>query len=349
MPEPIHKLSLWVLALALVSCMGSPTAGGAGSDAGNAFQVRIYRQDGTPSARSQIEVRSTDSPWEFTTIQAMTDDSGIADLRLPVGNWSVLARKDGLAALSTTDGVGILLDTLRPIGTISGILVDGGGTILSVPGTDIQTQCDASGYFRLDALPSGNLPLQIGSAATGSSIRVDPGVSAIALPLANSLPSVWKSLPADTLIPWASLAPPLTIPKATLGDTGAFSVAVRLRRLDSLSNVWAISWTDSADKGIRIGWRGADTFVLELDGKPYMVAGIPLTTKIEQVGLSWDGRQVMTYLGQDSLIGISTRSLGSRSTWKDIGFATEGIRTLEWAAYRRGLFSSDWVRALWML
>jgi hypothetical protein len=139
---------------------------------------------------------------------------------------------------------------------------------------------------------------------------------------------------------------PASLARAALGDSGRFSVAVRLRRSDSATPVWVISWMDSASNGIRIGWRGTDTFVMDIDGKNYQIAGIPLTTGTEQVGLSWDGHRISVLLGRDSVLSLTSSSVDRRETWSHPQFGTIGTATVEWVAFKRGLLVDDWLRRL---
>ncbi|HOX52464.1 MAG TPA: hypothetical protein PKY05_13315, partial [Fibrobacteria bacterium] len=145
---------------------------------------------------------------------------------------------------------------------------------------------------------------------------------------------------------WASQSIPANLPALALGDTGSFSVAVRLRRTDSTQPMTALHWGDSSGNGIQIGWKGCDTFVLRVDRIPYRVTGFALSTDLEQVGLSWDGHRLAVLRGTDSVITLTTEALADRTGWRDPLFGTAGIAQVQWIAFHRGNTFQDWLRRL---
>lgn len=332
----------------LVAACGNPDAGGSGSEAGNALWVRALSSSGGFVAEAQVEIRRSDSPTRSASYRGTTGPDGTARLSVPDGTWSVVVRKDGLAFQSTTTGGGIVSDTLRPVSRLAGIVDACDGHILSIPGIGSSSRCDLDGFFQFDALPSGDLPLVVEGPGilARSLVKIRPGTNALVLASITTIPAVWTSLPSDSLIPWPSSRLPASIPRQALGDSGSFSIAVRLRRQDTSSAMWAISWTDGLAKGIRIGWRGSDTMLLDLDGKPYSVAGIPLTTGVEQIGLSWDGHRIAILLGDDSVATLTSSTFDQRSTWSDPEFASAGVSKLDWIAFKRGTLVDDWLRRL---
>jgi hypothetical protein len=335
-------------AFLVASCSETPLAGGSGSEAGNALKVAAFRSDGTPVVGARIEIRPSGSESTASAFFDTTGSDGSVTLAVGTGSWSIVVRKGDLAYWATSGGSGLVQDTLRPTTSLSGIVEGGAGSRIHAIGMGMDAGCDSSGYFQLEDLPSGDLPLAFSGAKLFARSAVDllPGIRALALVVSDSIPAQMENLPSDSLIPWSNRKAPATVPRTALGDSGNFSVAVRLQRMDSTSTVWAISWTDSASRGIRIGWRGADTFLLDLDGKTYRVAGIPLTTGIKQIGLSWNGHRISVLMGRDSVVSLTSSSFDRRSAWKTPTFGDAGIAKVEWVAFKRGTLIDDWLGRL---
>lgn len=337
--------------LATLGCDGSSQAGTAGSEAGNAIVLEIRDGTGAPVGSARVQLRPMGSEDASASIEGSTGTDGRIRLDLPPGNWSALSRKGDLASWSILDPFDTLvIDTLRPTAIVSGHLEGAGGARIALPGLGVAVTCDGDGYFQIPSLPSGLLPVVVGtSAAPVSHIQVEAGVDALVLDEGAGLPSVWPTLPADSLVPWASLPTPGMLPRAALGDTGMFSVAIRLRRTDSVTRLVAVDWTDDSGNGVQIGWRGRDTMVLRLDGIPYRVSGFALSPGWEQVGLSWDGHRLAVVRGTDSVLTLTTTSPTDRSSWGEPRFGSIGTSRIQWIAFQRGGEIDHWLRRLALL
>ncbi len=326
----------------------SPTSGGSGTDAGNAVTVSALSPTGQALAGARVEIWPADSnaTWNAATpsFLATTGTDGQAHLRVPSGSWSVVVRKDGNAYWRLLDSSNRVSDTLRPTARLAGIWHGAEGQILSALGMGSQTRCGPGGFFQFDSLPWGDLSLRLtGLAILRTLVTVDPGTQSMVLVKSDSVPAKLESLPADSLLPWAPKPVPAALPSSALGDTGAFSMAVRLQRTDTTQPVWAISWTDGDSSGVRVGWQGSDTVNLEVNGRPHRIRGIPLTQNSQQVGLSWNGRLIIVYLGSDTLLTLTSTAPVNRHTWKAPLLASQGVSKVEWIAFKRGLFTGDWL------
>ena len=95
-----------------------------------------------------------------------------------------------------------------------------------------------------------------------------------------------------------------------------------------------------------MGWRGADSFIVELDGKRDTIVGIPLDTGSQQVGLSWDGHRIVILQGSDSVYAKTNSNFDRRATWTPPQFGLEGISRVDWVAFKRGILLEDWLQKL---
>ncbi|MBK9579083.1 MAG: hypothetical protein IPO40_18605 [Fibrobacteres bacterium] len=338
-------LSCLVSAWFLASCSESAVAGGSGTEAGNGLKVAALGPDGTPVVGARIEVRAARSESAQPLVLDSTGADGVASLQVPEGAWAVLVRKGDLAFWTLSNGTGRITDTLRPTAQLSGIVEGGEGTKVSALGLGDTTRCDAEGYFQLENLPSGQIPLgfqAVGNLVT-SSLDLEPGSRSIALAKADSIPRHIASLASDSLIPWSLRSAPATLPREALGDSGHFSVAVRLHRQSLATPVWAISWMASRNQGLRVGWRGADTFILGVDGRQDSVVGIPLDTGAQQLGLSWDGHRMIIRLGSDTVVTRTYSNFDRRTGWPAPLFGSEGVSRVDWVAFKRGKLMEEWL------
>jgi hypothetical protein len=341
-------LSCLVSAGLLASCTDSSVAGGSGTEAGNGLKVAALGPDGTPVVGARIEVRAARSESAQPLLVGSTGADGVASLQLPEGAWAILVRKGVLAFWTLSNGTGQITDTLRPTAQLSGIVQGGEGTKISALGLGDTTRCDAEGFFQLENLPSGQIPL--GFQASGnfvtSSLDLEPGSSSIALADVDSIPQRIASLASDSLVPWSHRVSPAILPREALGDSGQFSVAVRLHRQDLVAPVWAISWMSDRNQGIRVGWRGADTFLVEVNGTRDIIVGIPLDTGAQQVGLSWDGHRIVILHGSDSVYAKTNSNFDRRVDWPAPRFGSEGVPQVDWVAFKRGILVKDWLLRL---
>lgn len=353
MKIPSFQAAAVFAAIGLASCGESQTTGGSGSEAGNAVTVLALSPTGQPVADALVEIRPASSTSEVPLFALRTSGDGIARSTLPDGGWAVVVRKEGLAyrnsiILSDTalrqDTVS---DTLRPTTRLAGILSGCRERTLAAIGGGGRTVCDRNGFFQIESLPSGELPLAIVEASLPRFfVRLEPGVNSLTLEESESLPSNLAILPSDSLIPWSTSRLPASLPKPALPDSGSFSIAVRFRRIHIDTALWAIEWHDGTSSGIRIGWRGRDTMLAKLNGRTYRTVGIPLDTGIQQIGLSWDGHRIAILRGEDSVFTLTSNSFDRRAAWNGPIMASSGISRLDWIAFKRGKLVEDWLRRL---
>ncbi|MEK7393071.1 MAG: hypothetical protein AAB214_10945, partial [Fibrobacterota bacterium] len=76
------------------------------------------------------------------------------------------------------------------------------------------------------------------------------------------------------------------------------------------------------------------------------IAGVPLSTGTEQIGLSWDGHRISVLLGRDSIVALTSRTFDRRSTWKTPEFGSAGASKVECVAFKRDNLVDDWLRRL---
>lgn len=339
------SLALWS------GCDDGSVAGGSGTDAGNALEIVAIAPGGGAMPGARVELRPEGSSDVVPLLVDTTDADGRAVLRPGAGRWSVLVAREHLAFRAVASGASAILDTLRPTARLSGIVDGGAGSTVTLTGIGIGAVCDSNGYFELDGLPSGASPvlLAAGTSALGTGLVLPPGVRSLALFDTKALPPQVSSLPADSLIPWGGRSLPAGLPTWILGDTGAFAIAVRLRRLDTAAPLVALDWGGSDSTGIRIGWHGLDTLVLELAGRRHRIVGIPFPLGEQQVGLAGDGRRLSVLLGQDTVASLSTGVLEARPTWTSLAVGVSGTQRVDWIAFQRRILTADWLRRLWTL
>lgn len=332
-------------------CTDESVSGGSGSDAGNALEVVAIAPGGGVVPGARVELRPEGSSAVHPTYVDTTDVDGRVMMRPGGGRWAVLVVREHLAFRAVASGAGAILDTLRPTARLSGLVDGGAGAIVTLTGIGIGAVCDSSGYFELDGLPSGASPvlLAAGTSAFGTGLELPPGVRSLALFDTKALPPQVSSLPADSLIPWGGRPLPAGLPTWILGDTGAFAIAVRLRRLDTALPLVALDWGGSDSTGIRIGWHGLDTLVLDLAGRRHRIVGIPFPLGEQQVGLAGEGRRLSVLLGRDTVASLSTGVLEARPTWTSLAVGVAGAQRVDWIAFQRRVMTADWLRRLWAL
>lgn len=199
---------LWVLLggmAALVSCGDRHAGGGpSGTEAGNALTLALYQVDGTPAAKIQVSVRDAnygvDSTANFLR-HFTSDEKGCLKLdSLPVGRYLLEAMLDSaglwlpISMDSTQKDLG--KDTLRPLGSISGIVpVDHGVGTFIFPGTDRRMQPKTDGSYSESRIPAG--PVRI----VWLRESVDPVESYIhVLPNMDMTPPIWNNIDTDHLL-----------------------------------------------------------------------------------------------------------------------------------------------------
>jgi len=338
----------WLLgALALAGC-GAPekVVGGSGTEAENALTVSARASDGATVAGAQV------SAWPAGQVAALggtaptargiTDVSGEARLTLPAGDWSVLVRKGGAAYWRISTGSGKIQDTLRPMANLTGIVVGGAGSLVSLAGLGATVTCDSVGNFHFDSLPSGALSLVVQRAGKriATLVRLAPGTSVqTTVPRDTIVPSS-----ADTLVPTVGNSATIAFASTRLGDTGSFAVAMRVQRTSLTDTAWVFSWGDGVTKGVRLGWVGSDTMLLAVQGRSLVaIQGIPLGLTSELVGLSWRGGALEVYLGTDLVTSLTTTVPTDRSQWGNSPtVGAKGISVVTGLFTKSGELSPDW-------
>lgn len=311
--------------------------------------MNAISEDGSAVADATVEIWPADlAPDGQTPTPAFhgnTDADGQWRIAVPDGAWSILVRKGLNAFRRIASPLDSVTDTLRPMAVLSGIVKDGEGRSVSIQGTGAATRCGPGGIFRFDSLPSGEFALAVsGGNRPGTSLfEIQPGSHDMLVAPSNELPARLESIPSDSLITWPKNTTTAGLPRQALGDTGIFSLALRLHRRDTAESVWAISWSDGGEQGIRIGWQGPDTMVLQVGPKTFFIAGIPMTTDEEQVGLSWDGHSIQVFLGSDLVAALTSDLPRDRSAWLSPVFGEAGVAQIDWLAFNRGTFVNDWL------
>jgi len=338
----------WLLgALALAGCGASEdVAGGSGTEAENALTVSARSQDGAVVAGAQV------SAWPAGQVAALggtvpaargiTNAAGEARLTLPTGEWSVLVRSGGTAYWRLSTGSGTIRDTLRPMAYLTGTVLSGAGSLVSLAGLGTTVACDSAGNFRFDSLPSGALPLVVQRAGKriAKLVMLAPGASVrTTVPRDTVVP-----LASDTLVPTAGSTAKVVFADALLGDTGSFAVAMRVQRASLTDTAWVFAWGDGASSGVRLGWAGGDTMLLAVQGRSLIaVQGIPLGSTPELVGLSWRDGALEIYLGTDLVTSLTTAVPADRVQWTGLPTAGEkGVSAVTGLFTKSGELSPDW-------
>lgn len=348
--HPRFPLAALAAGLGLWACAGGESgsiAGGSGTDAGNALTVVAFDPDGAPAARAFVEAWPEDSvPFAEGALPAATGSTGTDGtvlLRLPSGRWSIVVRKEGRAWRRIVATGDTTRDTLRPVASIEGQVLGGGGLDVAARGLGRRTRCDASGHFAFDSLPSGRLVLVVRS-STGDiprALNLAPSETLLAV-----LPSDTLRLePRDTLEPTGSdSSSPRAFPSSRLGESGSFATAARLRRVSLGDSATLFAWSSSGTEGLRIGWRGLDTLRLNLPGhSPIEVAGIPLDTGSHLLGIGWTSGILGIWLDSGLVLSLSTQALSSRSDWSSSPtWGTQGVAAIDGVFLKSGGVPSDW-------
>ncbi len=342
---------LWVFLL-VASCNLSQTVSpGLVPEAAPGLVVTALSEDGLRVAGASVEVWPANL-WPTPngsgpTVCGKTDDQGRWRTALEPGTWSIVVRKGGLAFQKFSGSTDSLLDTLHLETNLMGI-APGPGQILSIAGAGVATVSGPGGIFHLDHLPSGDLRLGMftTTALAKTLVALPPGMHAMVRIPRDSLPSRLDPLLVDSLVAGVGQNLPITLPRQALGDQGGFMITVRFQRQDSAKNVSVVNWTDGAKLGLRVDWHGADTLVIQVNGKTLIGMGIPLPMGSQQFGLSFDGTEVKFYLGQENLGRITSSPTGDRSRWNPPLFAQTGISQVEWIALKRGEVVDGWFEQL---
>jgi len=339
--------------MALAACGPSdpsPVAGGSGTEAENALTVTARAQGGAAVAGALVEVWPASqvpaAGGTSPTLRDTTDSQGRSVLTLPDGNWSVLVRKGSYAFRGLASRTGSLQDTLRPMARLVGMLTGGAGKRVSLVGLGATVVCGSDGSFALDSLPSGAVTLAVEGSAAQGSLVLAPGANQLTLGNAASLPVRLETVVSDSLVVPQTATGPLVLAHAVLRDTGAFAVALRYARTDTTGTATLFDWTDGASSGVRLGWAGADTLVLEVDGKSRKIAGIALDTGIQQMGLAWTGSAWEVWLAGDLVVSLTSSSGSDRKAWTDPVLAGAGVSRLAWLAVRAAAVPSGWFATL---
>ena len=316
-----------------------------GAASGNAsVRILAVMEDGLSASGARVELWPLDSTSDRPVAQATTDGRGEAIVAVSAGEWSVVVQKEGMAFQGRVRDGGRIQDTLRRMASLVGIVSGGGGQEVSILGQGARTRCDTNGFFRLDSLAAGHHPVLVGAGAgrERSLVSVEAGRRNMVLGKKGVLPADWPSLPTDSLIAWGDPTSTLRLPRGSLGFQGDFAVAVRFRRPDTTSPLQVFSWTDGLSQGVKIGWRGADTVLLTVDGRTLVGIGVRLDTGSRQVGFSWQQGTFALVVDSDSVASFSYPTAAARGEWSVPTIGAQGVR-LDWVAFQRGGVEEDWL------
>jgi hypothetical protein len=332
------KLPILVLCSILCGCGQVQTAGGAGTDAGNAVTVVALRPDGTPAALARVEVRPADrtpaSASEPPVWTGTTDTAGHVSFEPGPGSWSVLVRQGERAFRLDLVPGSRASDTLRTCAKVTGFLPSRSGGRLGFQGLGISVPIDPDGFFRAESLPSGALSwvARSGTDSVGGSIVLPPGATAVA----DTGPA---AAVVDTLLdgpaPGSGLSP------GGVPDTGTWSLAMSLRRSGSTDTAWFLAW-DTAGSGIRVGALAGDTLVLWTDGNWRKIAGLPVAGPDLRVGVRVATGQLDVFLDGSRVIGLAGSTPSDRSGWGSFRLGPAGIAAIHWTSTRTGAVSDSW-------
>jgi len=327
--------------LPLLSCSGGADslAGGSGTGAGNALTVTARGLDGSPVAGAQVELRPAGQvpPPEGSApvLAGTTAADGRITFATDTGAWSVLVRHGGRAFHQVARS-GEVADTLRPLSVLTGFVKQAAGGRVALPGLGRSAACDSTGFFRLDSLPSGSLDwlaLGAGGTALPGSSRLLPGQTSV--PNASDSP-----IAVDTLL--RAIPPASALDRTLLGDTGAFALVLQARRTDTLSDAWFVAWTSGTGRGVRVGLTTPDTLKLELDSTTYQAPGYRLGAGPTLVGLRWTGTGWEVWIDGVQAIKSAMATGTDRKAWTAPVLGPQGVKSIEWAALRKGLVPDAW-------
>ncbi|MEK7391787.1 MAG: hypothetical protein AAB214_04395, partial [Fibrobacterota bacterium] len=182
MPKRIPALSLWLVAIGLWSCGDDRISSGStsGTQTGNALQARLLLSDGRPAAATLVVARGSQATDSTDPVTGTTTDSdGRFEMRLPDGDWTFEATREGLALrmdLHLTSDTTLSPDTLAPTGALQGVIQGvGAGQSLSLPGLGRRIVPDSDGRFRFGSLARGTHPLRLSGSAASWSVTVLQG------------------------------------------------------------------------------------------------------------------------------------------------------------------------------
>ncbi len=199
---------LWVLLggiIALVSCGDRHAGGGpSGTEAGNALTLALYQVNGTPAAKIQAIVRDAEYGLDSNAVfQRVYVSDSLGQFRLdslPQGLYLLEAMLDTagiwlpISVDSSSKDLG--KDTLRPLGSISGVVsIDNGVGTFIFPGTERRVSPLSDGSYTEGRIPSG--PVRI----VWFRDSVAPMESYIhVLPNTDITPPIWQYIDTDRLL-----------------------------------------------------------------------------------------------------------------------------------------------------
>ncbi|MEN9307525.1 MAG: hypothetical protein RL173_1457 [Fibrobacterota bacterium] len=281
------RLALLLLAaLVLSSCGPTPQMGGAGAEAGNAITVSVLSPSGVPVAGASVEIRPMDSDDSVPTYSVATGPDGSARFEPgTAGPWSILVRKEGMAFWQISQDNENVVDTLRTMGSLAGFLKRAPGSTLSIPGLGYRTNCNADGFFSLESLPSGFIPIRHSPQSwtqslarqfttpfpgegvfpsSGTYVRLEPGRTTILSTGDTVLPNY--GVVADDFIPWLNRPLPATFPAGRIPSVGNFYFGALLRLDTLLDSMELMNWRGPDNKRIRFGIRRNGSLFADING-----------------------------------------------------------------------------------
>ncbi len=309
--------------------------------------VRAVLPDGAMGSGARVEVWPLDSLVAAPSRRATTDARGEATLRVGPGRWSVVVRRGERSFQREIREGDSIVDTLRPLGSLVGILPAAAGKTVSIAAVGVRATCEPSGFFRLDSLPSGALPLALRlPSGARAQVPIGAGRPTLMLGSTDGRDSVFPGLPVDSLVPWLDQSPPIRLPRRALGFSGDFALAVRFRRVDTRTPIQVFNWTDGAMQGLKVAWRGADTLFLTVDGRTLVGIGMPLDTGSRQVGIAWEGGTFRLVVDARPMLSFSYSTAQARGEWSTPMIGIQGMERLDWIAFQRDSITTDWLERL---
>jgi len=211
--------TLWA-GLAAMACLWAcgddrVSSGTSGTQTGNALQARLLLADGRPAASARVVARSSQSiDSTDPVIETTTDSDGLFRMRLPGGDWTFEATRDGSAArmdLHLVSDTALAPDTIRPVGALEGTIQGASvGQSLSLPGLGRRVVPDSAGRFRFRGLARGTHPLRLSGSSASWSVSIAPGATDTVLLDAARSGEIFEAVPG-TLEPATRSAPTLLV------------------------------------------------------------------------------------------------------------------------------------------
>jgi len=170
-------LPVALVALLSVACTVGPNTKGASNVAALNAQTKVATAqiegtvvvNGAAVSGAQVAAVPVGAAPGIKTYTGTTDDAGHFTLSMPIGNYNLIASKDGsnLRAVKWAVQTATTVDlNLVPTGNISGKVtsdppVTMTGTLVFVPGTSFIAALDANGNYVINGVPAGTVSVEV--------------------------------------------------------------------------------------------------------------------------------------------------------------------------------------------